>query len=480
MREIACEQCGRRVTVGDDTVMCPSCGFAISPTAQPVAAPLGMDTGISGVDTRVATAPVALAATATPAAAGGQIVCAQCGRSVTPGAGMAAVCPSCGFALSAPAALAATDVSAMETRVAPMPAPTPIVVPVETPAPMAVAAGGSASGVDTAATRVADAAPIVAAERADTAATQVAEGGTSMSPETPETRPAGMPYGQPPTPTPYPGQPAFGQAPDGQQSPYGQPMYGQPQPEMPPTATYPYSAYPGYLSGPMMSPAPPPPSKKTPVALIAVLVALAVVVVAGVLFAALALARGGSFVGATATATAVPTATSIPTVTPSPTASTANIPSGFTVYRDPAGLYQIAYSADWAKTESSQQGVNTAIFTDSSQRSTGLELTPVALQVPQSGLANLDDSFITGFAKGAANATVTNKQGPSNVTLAGETFVQESADVQTSSATVHLVVLAGVHGSTTYNIAYFAAAGDFSGTDAQFFQPMLRSLIFLK
>lgn len=323
----------------------------------------------------------------------------------------------------------------------------------------------------------------VAAQQTDTAATQAADqpakGESSMSPETPETRPAGMPYGQPPTPAPYPGQPAFGQAPYGQQPPYGQPMYGQPPPEMPPTATYPYSGYPGYPGGPMMSPAPPPPpSKKAPVALIAVLVALAVVVVAGVLFAALVLARTGGL--GSASATAVPTATALPTATPSPTASIANVPAGFTAYRDPAGLYQIAYSANWTKTESSQQGVNTAIFTDSSQRSTGLEVTPVALQVPQSGLANLDDSFITGFAKGAANATVTNKQGPSDVTLAGETFVQESADVQTSGAMVHLVVLAGVHGTTTYNIAYFATTGDFSGADTQFFQPMLQSLTFLK
>lgn len=291
-----------------------------------------------------------------------------------------------------------------------------------------------------------------------------------MSPETPETRPAGMPYGQPPT-APYPGQ----------QPPYGQPMYGQPQPGMPPTATYPYPGYPGYPGGPMMSPPPPPPpSKKTPVALIAVLVALAVVVVAGVLFAALALARPGGFAGAAATATAVPTATAIPTATPSPTASIANIPSGFTAYHDPAGLYQIAYSADWAKTESSVQGATIALFTESSQSSTGLEIASITSQIPRSELANLDDSFITGFAKGAANATVTNKQGPSDVTLAGETFVQESADVRTSSAMVHLVVLAGVHGTTTYNIAYFAAAGDFSGANTQFFQPMLQSLTFLK
>lgn len=472
MREIACEQCGRRVTVGGDAVMCPSCGFAISPTAQSVAAtPLGTD--ISGVDTRVAAAPVALAATSAIVTEG-QTACPQCGRGVVTDAGMAAVCPSCGFALSAsaaPAAPAAPDVSAMETRVAPMPMPTPVAVPMEMPVPTAAAVESAGDG-DVAATRVADVAPMPVAAQADTAATQVAEGGASMSPETPETRPAGMPYGQPPT-APYPGQPAFGQP------PYGQSPYGQPQPGMPPTATYPYPSYPGYPGGPMMSPAPPPPpSKKTPTALIAVLVALAVVVVAGVLFAALALARPGGL--GSASATAVPTATPIPTATPSPTASIANIPSGFTVYRDPAGLYQIAYSADWAKTESSQQGVSTAIFTDSSQRSTGLELTPVALQVPQSGLANLDDSFITGFAKGAANATVTNKQGPSDVTLAGETFVQESADVQASGATIHLVVLAGVHGTTTYNIAYFAATGDFSGADAQFFQPMLQSLTFLK
>ncbi len=472
MREIACEQCGRRVTIGGDTVMCPSCGFTVRPEAQsPAAAPVGMDMGISGVETRVAAAPVtpaALAATAAPAA-GGRMVCAQCGRGVMTDAGAAAVCPSCGFALNAPAAPAAADISAMETRVAPMPALAPIAVPVETPA---VAAMERVSAVDEAATRVAEAAPAAIAAQADTAATQPAAGGASTLPETPETRPAGMPYGQPPAPAPYPGQPGFGQQP-----PVGQSPYGQPQPGMPPTATYPYSGYPGY---PAMSPVPPPPPqrKKTPVVLIAVLVALAVVVVAGVLFATLALARTGGL--GSASATAVPTATAIPTATPSPTASIANIPSGFTVYREPAGLYQIAYSADWTKTESSQQGVSTAIFTDSSQRSTGLEITPVAVQVPQSGLANLDDSFITGFANGPANGTITNKQGPSNVTLAGETFVRESADVRVSGATVHLVVLAGVHGATTYNIAYFAAAGDFSGADAHFFQPMLQSLTFLK
>ena len=374
----------------------------------------------------------------------------------------------------------------METRVAPMPAPTPIVVPVETPAPALAGGGdGSASGVDTAATRVAEAA------QADPAATQVAaagqpatlaEGGASVSPETPETRPAGMPYGQPPAATPYPGQPGFGQQPPVGQPVYGQPPYGQqPQPGMPPTATYPYPGYPG---GPMMSPVPPPlPSKKTPVALIAVLVALAVVVVAGVLFAALALARGGGFAGAAATATAVPTATPLPTATPSPTAGIANVPAGFTAYQDSSGLYQIVYPTNWVKTSTSGDfGLTTLAGADSSGHANVFEIEYI--KGTSAGAATtVADTFFSALSN-SVHGQVSNKQGPTQVTLAGERWTRESADVTATAAGAtqvqHVVVQVATHGGYTFVIAYLAPASSFDATNTSIFTPMLDSFTFLK
>jgi DNA-directed RNA polymerase subunit RPC12/RpoP len=491
MHEITCEQCGRRVTIGGDAVMCPSCGFTLRPAAQPAAAqpaaaqPASMAADISGADTRVAAAPAVPVATAATAA-GGQIVCAQCGRSVMTGAVMAMVCPSCGFALGAPVALAATDVSAMETRVAPMPAPT-------------AAASERASGVDAAATRVADVAPIAPAAivaQADTAATQMAavgqpveqasspqpaEEGASMSPETPETRPAGLPYGQPPAPAPYAGQPGFGQQPE-----VGQPAYGQqPQPGMPPTATYPYPGYPGGPMPPMMSPAPPPPpSKKTPVALIAVLVALAVIVVAGVLFAALALARTGGFTGAAATATAVPTATAtpLPTATPSPTAGIANVPAGFTAYQDPSGLYQIVYPTNWVKTSTSGDfGLTTLAGADSSGHANVFEVEYIKGAAPGTA-TTVVDTFFSGLAN-SIHGQVSNKQGPTQVTLSGESWTRESADVTATAAGTtqvqHVVVQVATHGGYTFVIAYLAQASGFDATNTSTFTPMLDSFKFL-
>lgn len=297
-----------------------------------------------------------------------------------------------------------------------------------------------------------------------------------MSPETPETRPAGMPYGQPPTPAPYPGQPAFGQAPYGQ-PPYGQPMYGQPRPEMPPTATYPYSGYPGYPGGPMMSPAPPPPSKKAPVALIAVLVALAVVVVAGVLFAALVLARPGGFAGAAATVTAVPTATAIPTATPSPTASIANVPAGFTLYQDATGLYQVAYPSSWSK-QTSSGDTGSALFT-----SPGIGLVEIAYGHDTVSDQTDLDQFFSSLA-GSSHGQLSNRTDNGTIQLAGESWKQQAADLTLSAGGAnvveHVVVQLTRHNGLAVFIAYLAVSDHFDSAKTQYFQPMLDSFAFLK
>ena len=100
------------------------------------------------------------------------------------------------------------------------------------------------------------------------------------------------------------------------------------------------------------------------------------------------------------------------------------------------------------------------------------------------GIATLFVAF-TGFAPGFVSAesitgTVTNKTGPTSVTLAGETWSQYAGDLTTGDTTEHIVLLIAGHTTNTVILATLAPKSTFASDDTKFFQPMLKSLAFLQ
>ena len=204
---------------------------------------------------------------------------------------------------------------------------------------------------------------------------------------------------------------------------------------------------------------PQPPRKQSSAVLIAVIVLILLALVgAGV---AVALSRGSGS-GAVSTQ---PTATA--TTAPSPTPS---IPAGFTQFAGPSNAYSLDVPSDWAKTDSSQGAVRIIVFNNGQGGAFEIE------SFPSGGISGrqLDDRYL-----GAISGTVANKQGPTTVQQAGESWTQESGDVQLNGTPFHVVVKNTIHGGNTYIVAYLAPASAFDSVNTQDFQLMFTSLQFL-
>jgi hypothetical protein len=182
------------------------------------------------------------------------------------------------------------------------------------------------------------------------------------------------------------------------------------------------------------------------------------------------LAHGRSFLNPTAAQT-TPTATAATTSTP-------GIPAGFHTYTYTDAQVQLIMPQDWTTTSSNLGG--------SVSGSTGVILVSpdetdyfLVAKVP---IVGDNVAAASGFFVGAAGSsgTVANKVGPTNVSLAGETWVLESADVTRNGVTIHMVVLVTTHGGATYLLAYYAPPSSFASANTTYFQPMVHSLTFVR
>jgi hypothetical protein len=238
---------------------------------------------------------------------------------------------------------------------------------------------------------------------------------------------------------PYPGQAG---PPPG--SPYGTP-YGQPY---------------GYDGGYRNAPPPQPPQRRNwllPITLVVICVLVAV-----------------SAVGAyELTHRARPTTTGVqntPTLATGTATGTPRIPAGFKAYADDTAHVRFAIPNDWTTT-------------GSVSGSTGLEVVSADqnsyILVKQYNFVGDNTGAANGALAGAAGTgSVTNKVGPSNVSLAGATWVQESADITRDGVTIHMVVLVTTHDQATYLLGYFALSSSFSGSNHNYFQPTVQSFTF--
>ena len=143
------------------------------------------------------------------------------------------------------------------------------------------------------------------------------------------------------------------------------------------------------------------------------------------------------------------------------------------------------YPTDWTKSSvSGQAQTSSAIFSGGSAVPgaamtiiTTPGITTPGVQDPKVISAQIFQGF-------NAVGQVSNQTGPSDVSLAGETWQQSAADItlkgSTSATTFtsHLVALVATHKGETFVIEYQAVQATFDGVDARYFQVMLASFTF--
>src|SRR5579875_61478 len=200
------------------------------------------------------------------------------------------------------------------------------------------------------------------------------------------------------------------------------------------------------------------------------LIALIVIVVllAAALAAVFATSSGGS-----GSSTAHAIATPVPTATATLITTLPLTP--FTV----SGAYSVMYPAAWFASQENVHGIHSAIF--SSRQSVGIPPEMNIIYVPTSespaNMAQRDDDVLASL--GQPNP-VKNKTGPTTVTVAGQSWTQEAADVTPGgqAQTAHAVVLSVTPGGNVYTIAYYASPSAFANLNTVAFQSMLKSFAF--
>ncbi len=295
-----------------------------------------------------------------------------------------------------------------------------------------------------------------------------------------------VPGGQPVEPMPpaqptYPSQSMYPQQPG---YPTNEPTYpgtvagGQAfnagnQPAMPgmqPTMQYP-GQYPGqpYPGGPGAAPQPDAPKRGNRAAIFAI--------IGGVALLACVLACLGGLYYSKSVAGKISTSIQATlTARPAKTTPTTSIPVGFASFTDPSGYYRVNAPTAWKETStsaytnwlSSSDVAEVAIATASGS--------PTSSDI-QTALGQTIKSFSTGAG---GNGSYTTTQKPTTVSLAGESWIQESADVGIKGTTIHSVVMGTTHNGRFYLILYVSPKDSFDSLNAQNFQPMLNSFTFLQ
>jgi hypothetical protein len=194
--------------------------------------------------------------------------------------------------------------------------------------------------------------------------------------------------------------------------------------------------------------------------MIAVVVVLLAILVVAVLVAngTLSFGAGGTSSGAEST----------PTPTPSPTT-----PAGFQLYTVP-GAFQMNVPADWAPIpfQAGGNGSATAFADISYKNQLVVEvISGPSLPSPQSA----DDQALTQLSAGKP---MQNRQQADTLTLGGQSWARETADLPVHGTQSHVVTLAATHGTQLYLIFYFAPSSSFEVASVADFQPMLNSFAF--
>lgn len=171
------------------------------------------------------------------------------------------------------------------------------------------------------------------------------------------------------------------------------------------------------------------------------------------------------------------TPTPLATVSTTPTAT---VPTGFAVYRDPKGYFQLDVPTGWQMNavangqagESFHAPGNIASFTVVYVTDT---------TVTSSDIPSVTQKYFSSTSTDAGgNGTYAHIQGPSQVILSGTSWTKEEADVDigAGNSPLHSAVLIADRDNTAYILAY--AAPDFTAAQSQYFSTMLSTFTLLK
>ncbi len=155
-------------------------------------------------------------------------------------------------------------------------------------------------------------------------------------------------------------------------------------------------------------------------------------------------------------------------------AATPNAAAAVATYTDMDGVYTLSVPKTWLTTG------NAALTTFGPAAEPGVRVEIERLEVALNGHQDDVASSFFDSAASSAGGSVTNRAGPTSVTLAGITWSQYSGDLTVGATTEHMVVLIADHAGSTVEIASIAPKDSFTSDDTQFFQPMLKSLTFVK
>jgi hypothetical protein len=155
-------------------------------------------------------------------------------------------------------------------------------------------------------------------------------------------------------------------------------------------------------------------------------------------------------------------------------AATPSSNGAFAKYVDEDGVYSLNAPTAWLSTG------NAALTTIGPAAQPGVR---VEIERVEVALNNQQDAVAGSFFDSAASSSgggVSNKTGPTSITLAGTTWSQYAGDLTSGTTTEHIVLLIAGHTTNTIILATIAPGSSFSSDDAQYFQPMLKSFAFLK
>lgn len=148
-----------------------------------------------------------------------------------------------------------------------------------------------------------------------------------------------------------------------------------------------------------------------------------------------------------------------------------------TVYSDDTAHIHFAYPSGWV----TSGGVNSkdGFEAYSPDQKTIMVVGSSNVTVDKTAAADAGLNFLA-HADAANGGKITNKQGPANVSLVGETWVREGGDFTFQSEAFHGVVLVTNHGGRFYMLAFLSTPNTFSANDTRYFQPMMKSFAFIK
>jgi hypothetical protein len=189
----------------------------------------------------------------------------------------------------------------------------------------------------------------------------------------------------------------------------------------------------------------------------------------GVLLVVAVLLAGGGAYMLTHTHRAPVSASAKPTATPVATA----IP--MRTITDTSANVRFNIPMDWSTTGS--VGVGNGFVAESTDHNSAIVV--AAFTIP-SGATFDKAGGAKGAIAGAANyGSVTYEQGPTNVSLAGETWAQVTGSFSRDGVQYREVALVTTHGGKMVLLSLLAQVDSFDAANARDFQPLVQSFAFL-